>query len=180
MSAWRRAALVSAAPVVLVAFVIAAYTQLRGVRPCMSISCGKNYDPGGANVFGYELLTPAQSIVIALGIWLAAAVLGRGILPGRARWSSFGFGILALAAVVSLTLPSSVIGPPPSVPCSTPAAGGAVTGRCVTGSSPIDPRWADRAGVASIGLLAFGIAVLVDRRRSSRDPARMGTRPGSN
>jgi hypothetical protein len=181
MSVQRRAALVVAAPVVLVGSLEVAWRLLPGVQWCPGLipGSGAACDTGGAKVFGFLLFTPAQSVVMALGIWAAAAVFGRGVLPARSRWTPVGFGVLALAVVIAFTLPSPTTGSAPSVPCSTPGPSGPVVGRCVTGSPPVDERLSDRAATAAAGLLAFGVAALLDRRRGSRGQSAVTTGPRS-
>jgi hypothetical protein len=168
MSVVRRTSLVVAAPLVLVVFLAVAWRVLPGAHVCVGsvgLSSRSTCDTGGANVFGSQLFTPAQSIVMALGIWAAAAVLGRALLPTTWRWAAGAFGLLALAVVVAYTLPSPQIGPPRTVPCSTPGPDGPVIGSCVTGPPPVDQRVPDRVLVVTAGLLALGVAVAADRRR---------------
>jgi hypothetical protein len=168
----RRAALVAASPILLTAVFAVAWGLLPPVHSCLSFLCPPNYDPGGANVFGSELFTPGQSIVMAIGIWAAAAVLGRGLLPAKSRWLVAGFGALVLASVITLTLPLPTTGPPPSVPCSTPGPSGQIVGRCPTGAPPVDSRLAERTGIVVAGLIALGVGALLDRRHRGDDSSR--------
>jgi hypothetical protein len=165
MSVLRRVALVVAAPVVLIGFFAVAWGLLPGPNACISVSCGPHYDPGGANVFGHEDFTIEQSIVMALGIWMSAAVFGSAVLPATRRRTAAGFGLLSLALVIAFTLPSPETGPAPSTPCFTPGPSGPIVGGCQTGPPPIDERFRDRVLVAGAGLLALGAAAAVDRRR---------------
>jgi hypothetical protein len=180
MTVMRRVALVLAGPIVL-AGLLAVAALMPGVRQCVSISCGSHFDPGGANVFGHEVLTPEQSIVVAFGIWGAAVLFGRGVLPARSWWLPIGFGLFALATVVAFTLPSWTIGPPPSIPCVSPGVNGLAQGRCITGPPPVDDRLWDRAIVEGAGVVALGAASLIDRKRpSSRDALPISSTVPSN
>jgi hypothetical protein len=160
-----RVLVILAAPVVLVALWATAWLAMPGVRHCVSIFCGANFDPGGVDLFGSQLFTPAQTVLMAIGIWASAFLLARGVLPARTAWTSVGFGLLVLAFVIAFTLPSPAVGPAPSRPCSTPGADGPVAGRCMTGPPPVDSRVPDRALVAAAGLLAVVSGSVADRRR---------------
>jgi hypothetical protein len=159
-----RVLLVLAAPLVSVAFLEIA-ARLPGVRMCASINCGTNFDPGGVNIFHYQMFTAAQSVLLALGILAGISLLARGLLPPRLRWTSVGLGVLVLAFVIAMTLPSYVVGAAPSIPCSSPGDGGLVAARCDTGSPPVDERFGSRSLVVFVGLTALILGASTDRRK---------------
>ncbi len=165
MRAIDRVLVILAAPVVLVALFATAWLAMPGVRQCVSIYCGANFDPGGVDLFGSQDFTPAQTVLMVIGIWASAFLLARGVLPAHRVWTSVGFGISVLAFVIAFTLPSPAIGPAPSRPCSTPGVDGPLMGRCTTGPTPVDGRAPDRALVVAAGLLAIASGSIFDRRR---------------
>lgn len=175
MSVLRRVVLVLAAPVALVGSFAIAWSAVPGIHPCMSVSCGPHYDASGANVFGSDVYTLQQSIVMAFGIWVGVALLGWGIFPARWRRTPIGFGFCVLAFVIALALPSPETGSAPSVPCTTPGPDGPILGGCVTGPAPVDERLGDRALVATAGVLVFALATASDRRRTTHGGSAVGS-----
>lgn len=157
--------MVLAAPVVTIACFALALSLLPAVRQCYAIYCGAHFDTGGVDVFGRDLFTLPQTIVIGLGIAVGAYLLARGLLPRLLRWTPIGFGVLSLTFVVALTLPSWVVGPAPQVPCSTPGADGPIAGSCTVGPVPTDDRVPERGAVAVAGIACLAASVLMDRRR---------------
>jgi hypothetical protein len=79
---------------------------------------------------------------------------------------SLAFTAFALAVALAAWIPTRVIGPAPSVVCSTPGADGPVFGRCETGPTPTDPRLGERVLLGLSGLVVLGVAVGADLSRS--------------
>jgi hypothetical protein len=158
-----RVALASAGLIsVVLTFALASYV-LPFPTPCLSITCGKRFDSGGVNVFGRDIFTLPQTAVMIVGILAAAILVGRAIFPTLPR-ASLAAGIAVLAVIVAVTLPSRVIGEPPTVPCSTSGPNGSEFGACVSGPTPTDPRGLERLGLVSLGGIAIALAVLRDLR----------------
>jgi hypothetical protein len=150
---------------VTIAFFAVASTMLPAVRRCLSIYCGSRFDSGSVDVFGRDLFTLSSTVAIGLGIAVGGCLLARGLLPRPLRWTPVGFGVLSLAFVVALTLPSRIVGPAPQVPCSTPGADGPISGACIVGPEPTDDRIPERGAIAFAGIACFAAGVLTDRRR---------------
>ncbi len=167
-----RILLAAGAPLVFLGLWWFAWVVLPGVHRCISISCGAHFDPGGLNVFGEQFFTPAQTVDVAAGIFVASFMLALALLPRNSPWTPAGMGALALAVVIALALPSPTTGPAPSIPCSTPGPHGPVSGACATGPAPVDARIRDRALVLAGGFLALGLGLGTDRRRKSERGAR--------
>src|SRR5438034_460496 len=81
MKVASRISLVLGAAAILFAFFWVAWAVLPSVRQCDSINCGDNFDPGGLNLFGAELFTPAQTIIMIAGILVAAFMIALAIFP---------------------------------------------------------------------------------------------------
>jgi hypothetical protein len=139
---------------------------LPGPKGCLGAFIPVHCDSGAINVFGAGLFTLSQSVVMAFGIWTAALLWSRAIMPSLSA-TSLGVGIAALALVVAITLPSPVVGAAPSVPCTTPGVNGAVHGGCATGPDPTDSRRTDRGLV----LIGGAVAVVLGLWRDSRSLA---------
>ena len=147
-----------------------AWNILPGVKQCLSIYCGSSFDSGGANIFGHDWLTPAQTGLTALGILAGGFLLALAILPDGKTWTALGAGFLVLAVLVSLALPSRSTGLAPTRPCSTPGANGPVSGTCVTGPTPTDDRASDRLGLVILGVVFLLVGIAADRKRSRLSP----------
>ncbi len=132
--------------------------------PCPSIRCG-DFDSGAVDVLGQGRFTLAQTVVILVGTAMLAFVISR-VLLGWRRWTSIGVVGLALAFTFARFKPSPIIGPAPSVPCSTPSDRGPVWGRCETGPAPVDHRWDERAIVILAGAAFLALGVWLDGARS--------------
>lgn len=159
----NRLVLGMASPLVLVGALVAVQL-LPGPRPCPSFDCG-NFNSGAVNVFGSDNLTVPQTLALGIGIWAAAWLLARSVFPVRVLTSA-GIATAVLALALAWLLPERVIGPAPSVVCSTPdSRGHPVYGRCDTGPAPVDNRAGDRALVLTAGLAVLGVAVMGDRTR---------------
>ncbi|MEX0983760.1 MAG: hypothetical protein WD096_01785 [Actinomycetota bacterium] len=142
---------------------------LPGVRICKSMWCGYDFDPGGLDIFGRQLFTPAQTAVIALGTLISSAMLAAGLWLRLRFTTAIGIGALVVTVVAAIMLPSVVTGSAPSVPCSTPGSNGRIEGTCIVGTTPMDARSLDRALIVLAGLAALALAAYVDRRRPPRD-----------
>jgi hypothetical protein len=125
---------------------------------------------GGSRRFRADNFTLAQTVVMAVGIWLSALLLALAALPTRV-WLGAGLGLLVLAALVARALPSPAVGPEPSVLCFTPDINGQpIAGQCATGPAPTDARIALRLLVIGAGALSLGLSGVVDvasRRRAA-------------
>jgi hypothetical protein len=127
--------------------------------PFIRVHC----DSGAVNVFGAGLFTLAQTLVMAVGIWTAALLRSRAIVPSLVG-TSLGLGAAALALVIAITLPSPVVGAAPSTPCTTPGPNGSVGGACITGPAPTDSRSVDRGLVLVVGVAAVALGAWRDTR----------------
>jgi hypothetical protein len=157
----RRLLLGLTSPLVLIAAAVVLYA-LPWPRPCRSIDCGPHFNSGAIDVFGAEALTLPQTLVMAAGIWATAWLLARVVLPTKVLTSA-GVATVVLAFAIAWLLPERVVGPEPSVPCSTPdVSGQPVAGRCATGPPPVDNRVGLRVLVLAAGLTVVGLAAIGD------------------
>jgi hypothetical protein len=163
MKASHRVALPASAAVVLAVCLGVSWYLLPGPRGCFGSFVPVRCDSGAVNVFGAGLFTLVQTLVMAVGIWTAALLLSRAIMPSL-MGTSLGLSIAALALVVAITLPSPVVGAAPSVPCTTPGPNGAVAGACITGPAPTDSRSVDRGLVLVAGAAAVTLGLWRDSR----------------
>ena len=166
MRASRRVALAACATLVLAACLGVSWYVLPGPHGCIGTFVGSRSrcDPGAVNVLGRGLFTIPQTLVMAVGIWTSALFWSRAIMPSLIG-TSLGVSIAALALMVAVTLPSSVVGAPPSVPCTTPGPNGDVTGRCVTGPTPTNSRTVDRGLILVVGAAAVAVGLWRDSKR---------------
>jgi hypothetical protein len=159
------------AVVVVVGSQWVAWNLLPGVKECLSIFCG-DFDAGGMDVFGDELLTAAQTALTALALVVGGYLLARAVLPAGWTWTAVGAGLLVLVVAVSLALPSRVVGAAPTRPCSSPGQDGPVPEACVVGSPPTDDRVPQRGLLLLLGVCGVLLGLAADRRRS--EPRRAG------
>jgi hypothetical protein len=136
---------------------------LPGPRGCLGSLAPVRCDSGAVNVFGAGLFTLVQTLVMAVGIWTAALLLARAIMPSLMT-TGLGLSIAALALVVAITLPSPAFGVAPSEPCVTPGPNGPVTGTCITGPAPTDSRSVDRGLILVAGATAITLGLWRDSR----------------
>jgi hypothetical protein len=164
MRASHRISLAASAAVVLVACLGVSWYLLPVPHACIGPFVRVHCDSGAVNVFGAGLFTLAQTLVMAVGIWAAALLWSRAIVPSLLG-TSLGLGVAALALVIAITLPSPVIGAAPSTPCTTAGPNGPVGGACVTGPAPTDSRSVDRGLVIVVGVAAVALGVWRDSKR---------------
>jgi hypothetical protein len=163
----KRVILGLTSPLFLVA-AVAVVTLVPGPHTCLSFDCGPHFDSGAIDVFGSGNLTLAQTLVLAAGIWIAAWLLIRVVLPTKPLTST-GIATMVLAVAIAWLLPSQVVGPEPSVACSSPGAGGRpIEGRCATGPPPMDDRLQIRVLVLAAGLSGLGLGAIGERARTHR------------
>jgi hypothetical protein len=163
----RRLLFLVASPVVLVTSVVIAGFLLPGPRPCPAISCGPDFNSDVVDVFGSGNFTLAQTVMMAIGIWVSALLLALAAVPTRV-WLGAGFGLLVLAALIAWALPSPAVGPEPSVLCFTPDTNGQpIAGRCATGPAPTDARIGLRLLVVGVGVLGLGLSALAPSDREA-------------
>ena len=163
MRASHRILLAASAAVVLVACLGVSWYLLPEPHACIGPFIRVHCDSGAVNVFGAGLLTLAQTLVIGVGIWTAAVLWSRAIVPSLLG-TSLGLGVAALALVIVITLPSPVVGAAPSTPCTTPGPNGSVAGACTTGPAPTDSRSVDRGLVLVAGAAAVALGVWRDSK----------------
>jgi hypothetical protein len=130
-----------------------------GPGPFVRFRC----DSGAVNVFGAGQFTLVQTLVMAVGIWTAALLWSRAIMPSLMA-TSLGLAVATLALVVVITLPSPVVRAAPSVPCTTPGPNGPVAGTCTTGPAPTDSRSVDRGLILVAGAAAVALGVWRDSK----------------
>jgi hypothetical protein len=131
---------------------------------CPSISC-PGFADGAIRFLGSDRYTLSELLLTGTALVTGAFGLAWGLL----RWTiglSVAFTAFALTLALAAWIPTRVVGPAPSVVCSTPSADGPVFGRCETGPAPTDPRLGERLLLALSGLVVLGIAVGADRSRS--------------
>jgi hypothetical protein len=163
MRASHRILLAASAAVALVACLGVSWYLLPGPRECLGSLVPVRCDSGAVNVFGAGLFTLVQTLVMAAGIWTAALLLSRAIMPSL-MGTSLGLGMAALALVVAITLPSPAVGAAPSTPCTRPGPNGAVAGACTIGPAPTDSRSVDRGLVLVAGAAAVALGVWRDSK----------------
>jgi hypothetical protein len=159
----RRLALATGSAVVLGVCLGTSWYLLPGPRGCLGAFVPVRCDSGAVNVFGADLFTLVQTVVMAVGIWTAALLLARAIMPSLMA-TSLGLSIAALAVVVAITLPSPALGAAPSEPCTTPGLSGPVIGACITGPAPSDSRSVDRGLILLAGATAITLGLWRDSR----------------
>jgi hypothetical protein len=104
MRASHRISLAASAAVVLLACLGVSWHLLPVPHACIGPFVRVHCDSGAVNVFGAGLFTLAQTLVMAVGIWAAALLWSRAIVPSLLG-TSLGLGVAALALVIAITLP---------------------------------------------------------------------------
>jgi hypothetical protein len=156
-------------PLVIVTAAVVVHL-LPGPRPCLSFDCGPSFDSGAVGLFGDGNLTLSQTLLTAASIWAAAWLLARAVI-GTKMFTSAGVATVVLALIIGWFIPSHVVGPSPSVACSSPDAGGhPVPGRCITGNPPLDNQFGVRLLVLAGGLTVLVLARIGDLARSHAAP----------
>jgi hypothetical protein len=131
---------------------------------CPPIAC-PGFADGAVRFLGSDRYTLSELLLTGTALVTGAFGLAWGLLRWRIGLTA-AFTAFVFAVALAASIPTRVIGPAPSVVCSTPGADAPVFGRCETGPAPTDPRLGERLLLGLSGLVVLGVAVGAERSRS--------------